>query len=57
MALVKSELFCDMTSIRNAFKMNALLQVKNLSSDEAKIAYIELVNKTIKEYKLDLEFV
>ena len=26
----------------NAFKMNAMLQVKHLSVDEAKIAYIEL---------------
>lgn len=35
--------------IRNAFKLNALLQVKGLSADEAKKSYIELVNRYIKE--------
>ena len=32
------------TPIINAFKTNALFQVKNISEDEAKTAYIELVN-------------
>ena len=32
----------------SAFKMNALLQVKHLSSDEAKEAYITLSRKFIK---------
>lgn len=32
----------------SAFKMNALLQVKGLTSDEAKKAYIEEANKYIK---------
>ncbi|WP_299770002.1 acyl-CoA-binding protein [uncultured Dokdonia sp.] len=32
----------------SAFKMNALLQVKGLTSDEAKEAYIEEANKYIK---------
>ncbi|WP_299209285.1 acyl-CoA-binding protein [uncultured Dokdonia sp.] len=32
----------------SAFKMNALLQVKSLTSDEAKREYIELTNKYIK---------
>ena len=45
----------DPDHIRNAFKMNALLQVKHLTSEEAKLAYIELVNQTIKNYNLDLE--
>ncbi|WP_298521163.1 acyl-CoA-binding protein [uncultured Kordia sp.] len=30
--------------IINAFKMNALLQMQDISPEEAKIAYIELVN-------------
>lgn len=47
----------DPDQIRNAFKMNAMLQVQNLSIDEAKIAYIELVNSTIKKYNIDIEFI
>ena len=31
--------------VRNAFKLNAWFQVNNLSEDEAKIRYIELVEK------------
>jgi len=31
--------------VRNAFKLNAWLQVNHLSEDEAKIKYIELVEK------------
>lgn len=31
--------------IINAFKTNALFQVKNITPDEAKQSYIELVNK------------
>lgn len=38
--------------LKNAFKLNAWLQIKNLSTDEAKEKYIELVeeitNKKIK---------
>ncbi|GAA3785128.1 MULTISPECIES: acyl-CoA-binding protein [Corallibacter] len=30
--------------IINAFKTNALFQVKNITQDEAKLTYIELVN-------------
>ncbi len=33
----------------NAFKANALFQAKHLSVDEAKAAYIELVNKEFKK--------
>lgn len=47
----------DPDQIRNAFKMNAILQVQHLSANEAKLAYIDLVNKTIQDYKLDLDFV
>lgn len=32
------------TSIINAFKTNALFQVQNISEDDAKSAYVELVN-------------
>ncbi len=32
------------SELRNAFKLNALFQVKNLTPNEAKLKYIELVN-------------
>ncbi|KAA1242969.1 acyl-CoA-binding protein [Aquimarina sp. RZ0] len=35
------------SELRNAFKLNALFQVKNLTPDEAKLKYIELVEKYI----------
>lgn len=35
--------------IKNAFKLNALLQVKGMSSQEAKEAYIKLVEENIIE--------
>lgn len=35
--------------VKNAFKLNALLQVKGMSTLDAKKAYIELVNKNITE--------
>lgn len=47
----------DPVEIRNAFKMNALLQVKHLTTDEAKVEYINLVNQTIKKYNLNLQLV
>ncbi|MBQ4820477.1 acyl-CoA-binding protein [Aquimarina sp. MMG016] len=37
------------SELRNAFKLNALFQVKNLTALEAKIKYIELVNKHITD--------
>ncbi len=37
------------SELRNAFKLNALFQVKNLSQKEAKLKYIELVNKHITD--------
>jgi len=47
----------DPDQIRNAFKMNAMLQVRNLSVEDAKLAYIELVNDTIKKYDINIEFI
>lgn len=47
----------DPDEIRNAFKMNAILQVKDMSPDEAKSAYIDLVNETITKYKVDLDLI
>lgn len=47
----------DPDQIRNAFKMNAILQVKDLSPDEAKLAYIDLVNETIIKYKVDIDLI
>ena len=35
--------------VRSAFKLNALLQVKGISAEEAKLKYIELVNEFITE--------
>lgn len=35
--------------IRNGFKANALLQVKDISKEEAKLKYIEMVEKHIGE--------
>ncbi|HET8809519.1 MAG TPA: acyl-CoA-binding protein [Flavobacteriaceae bacterium] len=37
----------DGTELVSAFKMNSLFQIRNLSRDEAKRKYIELVNKHI----------
>ncbi len=37
------------SELRNAFKLNALFQVKDLTQKEAKIRYIELVNKYLTE--------
>lgn len=34
--------------LRNAFKLNAWLQLSQISEDEAKKAYIDLVNKYLK---------
>lgn len=47
----------DPDQIRNAFKMNAILQVKDMSADEAKLAYIDLVNQTIKKYNVNIKLV
>lgn len=45
----------DPDQIRNAFKMNAILQVKDMSAEEAKLAYIDLVNQTIKKYNVNIK--
>lgn len=36
--------------LRNAFKLNAWFQVSQISEDEAKKAYIDLVNKYLKNH-------
>lgn len=36
------------SELRNAFKLNALFQIKDLTTQEAKRKYIELVEKHIK---------
>lgn len=33
------------SEVRNAFKLNAWFQINNISTDEAKLKYIELVEK------------
>lgn len=38
----------DKVELRNAFKLNALFQVKRISKQEAKLKYIELVQKHLK---------
>lgn len=35
--------------LRSAFKLNALMQVKHLSVDEAKQKYIDIINQLLKE--------
>lgn len=35
--------------LRNAFKLNAWFQLNNLSENEAKLKYIELVEKIMKQ--------
>ena len=42
----------DSNDLKNAFKMNAWMQVNYLSIDEAKEQYIELINSLLKERKL-----
>lgn len=34
--------------LRNAFKLNALMQISHMSPEEAKKAYVDLVNDVIK---------
>ncbi|WP_396161355.1 acyl-CoA-binding protein [Flavobacterium sp.] len=36
----------------NAFKLNAWMQVKHLTADEAKEKYIEIINSLLKERNL-----
>jgi len=38
----------DSVQIRNAFKLNALFQVGKFTKEEAKLRYIDLVNKYLK---------
>lgn len=37
------------SDLRNAFKINAIIQAKNITPKEAKLKYIELVNTHLKE--------
>tara|TARA_B110000503_G_scaffold138730_2_gene225494 strand:- start:769 stop:1059 length:291 start_codon:yes stop_codon:yes gene_type:complete len=43
----------DSNDLKNAFKMNAWMQVNHLTIDEAKKQYIELINTLLKERNLD----
>ena len=38
--------------IKNAFKLNAWMQVKSMSIDQAKQEYIDIINKLMKERKI-----
>lgn len=38
----------DEVELRNAFKINALFQVKRITKEEAKLEYIRLVEKHLK---------
>ncbi|CAM3621333.1 acyl-CoA-binding protein [Flavobacterium gelidilacus] len=42
----------DANDLKNAFKMNAWMQVNHLSIDDAKEQYITLINSLLKERKL-----
>lgn len=42
----------DEEGVRNAFKLNALLQIKGISISEAKRKYIELVNQYVIDPEL-----
>lgn len=42
----------DANDLKNAFKMNAWLQVNNLTIDEAKQQYIDIINQLLKERNL-----
>lgn len=42
----------DSNDLKNAFKMNAWMQVNHLSIDEAKKQYIDLINSLLKERNL-----
>ncbi len=39
----------NQNDLRNAFKLNAWIQVKHLSSEEAKQQYIDIINQLMKE--------
>jgi acyl-CoA-binding protein len=42
----------DANDLKNAFKMNAWMQVNHLTIDDAKEQYINLINSLLKERKL-----
>lgn len=39
------------SDVRNGFKINAWMQLKDMSSDEAKKEYIELANSVLNNHK------
>lgn len=39
----------EANDLRNAFKINAWMQVKHISPDEAKEKYIEIINQLLKD--------
>ena len=45
-------LFPNPQDLRNAFKLNAWMQVKHLKPDDAKAEYINIINKLLKERNL-----
>jgi acyl-CoA-binding protein len=44
--------FQNPQDIKNAFKLNAWMQVKSMNIDQAKIEYIAIINKLMKERKI-----
>ena len=44
--------FQNPQDLRNAFKLNAWMQVKHLSIDDAMLQYIEIIDKLMKERSL-----
>jgi len=45
-------LFQNPQDLRNAFKLNAWMQVKHLKPDDAKAEYINIINQLLKERNL-----
>lgn len=45
-------LFHNTQDLRNAFKLNAWMQVKHLKPDDAKAEYISIINNLMKERSL-----
>lgn len=43
--------FTETPNVRNAFKLNAWMQLKDMSSDEAKKEYIKLANSILNNKK------
>jgi len=41
--------YSDNSDLRNAFKINAWIQINHISMDEAKEQYIEIINSLLKK--------